>query len=287
MGDIPLKDKTLPLYIMDFNTYIARVTNKKTAKTYTSLYNNHLISFDVNGKIDKSYIKDINEYILALNKSASTKKAIYSLLVNITTQEPLKKKWKTLQDQFDVLKLKEQKERMKMKADVLPNKREVIQFMNEQYKLEQYKSFIVNFLLLYYNVRNKDLVIEFVKTTKEATDQTKNYFIVRKNDIVYLRNAYKTADVYGTKKFTLKSKKLQEASTAVMDSEDPTLFNYEDTDHFTRNIGKLTFKNLNESDYTKIVLMSLDLSKHKDELKRISSRRGTSVDLLLSTYKLN
>ena len=68
---------------MDYSKYIDGVKNEKTIKTYDSIWRNYLKQFSSDGKISSSKTKQIITYVNGLDKSSSTKKAIFSLLINI------------------------------------------------------------------------------------------------------------------------------------------------------------------------------------------------------------
>jgi hypothetical protein len=63
--------------------------------------------------------------------------------------------------------------------------------LGEAYKKDEWKKYIVNYLMMQYGVRNKDLNLEIVKTKKEMTDGN-NYLLLKKDKVVYIRDDYKT-----------------------------------------------------------------------------------------------
>ena len=273
---------------MDYKKYISSVSNEKTIKTYDSVFMNHLKQFtNQAGIIAPKKTKSIIEYIENLNKSGSTKKAIYSLLINISLNDDLKKLWRTKQEDMNKIKLKEQKKRMNNKSETLPELDELQTYLKTLYKTEDYKAYVINFILLNYYTRNKDLMIKIINK-KADVEPNKNYLILRKGDIVYLRQDYKTFNNYGKKQYIIKSKQLHKALTALTQENgfNFNLLDTEDDDNLTAEITKYTYKNLNESDYTKISVSSVDINKHPDDLLKIAERRGTETSMLLSTYKI-
>ena len=56
----------------------------------------------------------------------------------------------------------------------LPSVEELKGFMNEAYDKGEFKKFIINYLLIHYNVRNKDLDI-IVTRTRDMIEDDKNY----------------------------------------------------------------------------------------------------------------
>ena len=266
---------------MDFYAYIANVENPKTAKTYNSIYNKHLKQFEDKKKKVVGIASIIN-YIDKLDKSASTKKAIYSLLINISKDNSMKHMWRENQEQMNKAKLKEQVVRMAKKAEVLPAKEQLVEHMKTQFKVENWAGFIINFLLINYNVRNQDLELQLV-FKKGDVKKGGNYIVVRKNDCVYIRGDYKTHSKYGDKTFLIRSKLFHHACSTLMGLGKDTLFH---TKNIAQEVAGYTYDGLSESDYNKVMVSSLDLNKNKEKLLEISKRRGTSVELLLSTYKV-
>ena len=72
----------------------------------------------------------------------------------------------------------------------------------------------------------------------------------------------------------------------LMGNGEDTILNHDDLEHLTRQVQQYTFNGLNESDITKIIVSSVDINKNKEALIRIAERRGTSLEVLLSTYKV-
>ena len=270
---------------MDYKKYIDGVKNTNTIKSYDSIWRNHLSKFSSDGKIASSKTKQIINYVNGLDKSSSTKKAIFSLLINISSEDTLKKMWRKEQDTMDKMKLKEQDERMKNKGATLPTKEELMLHMKKQYKMDNCISYIVNYLLIYFNVRNMDLVLEMV-FKKSEVEPNKNYIVVRGNDCLYVRGNFKTHKIYGDKISVIKSKMFHNCCQELVGKGVDTLLNHDDMEHLTRQVQKHTLNGMNESDYTKIMVSSIDINNNKKALMRIAERRGTSLEVLLSTYKV-
>jgi len=77
------------------------------------------------------------------------------------------------------------------------------QMLSKYYKDKDYKSFVILFLLLNYNTRNKDLVVKVVNDESDLNEK-ENFLFIREKDIVYIRNDYKTKGRYGTKRDVIK-----------------------------------------------------------------------------------
>jgi len=71
--------------------------------------------------------------------------------------------------------------------------------LNGYYRDKQYKKFVILYLLINYNTRNKDLVARVVKDETDLNDD-ENFLLIRDKDVVYIRNDYKTKSRYGGKR---------------------------------------------------------------------------------------
>ena len=80
------------------------------------------------------------------------------------------------------------------------------QMLNGYYRDKQYKNFVILFLLMNYNTRNKDLVLRVVNDESDLNEK-ENFIFIREKDVVYIRNDYKTKERYGTKQDVIKIKK--------------------------------------------------------------------------------
>ncbi len=79
--------------------------------------------------------------------------------------------------------------------------------LSKYYKDKDYKNFVILYLLLNYNTRNKDLVARVVNNEADI-NQKENFLFIREKDVVYIRNDYKTNDTYGMKQDVIVAKKL-------------------------------------------------------------------------------
>jgi ribosomal protein S24E len=97
------------------------------------------------------------------------------------------------------------------KQNDLPQMKEIQNYIKELFNNKKYKSFIVNYLIANYGVRNKDVDVFIVSSAKDAKDESQNYIIVKKNEVEWRINDYKTLSAYGAKKIIIKSKPFMEA----------------------------------------------------------------------------
>ena len=159
----------------------------------------------------------------------------------------------------------------------LPTLKEMWEYTNSLYASAEYKSYAIMYLFLTYTVRNKDLIAKVVKSKKQTND-TENFFIVGKNQVVYLRHKYKTADKYGLKSHIIKNKKFVSAISHL---------NYllQPSDNIDRVIKKITedIGGITESTILKVVLK---YSNNMNALKKISRNRGTDINTLIQNYNI-
>lgn len=185
----------------------------------------------------------------------------------------------------DVLTQKYINKNIKIKEDkLLPSYEYMIDELDKSYKEGEWKKYIINYLLLNLNVRNKDVDIKIVRNKSDATDENQNYIVIKKNSSLYIRNKYKTSKTYGQKMNLLKSKKIVKAINEFIGTEDSIDLLGEDL-KTTSNIGNVVRRyiigKLKETDVLRLVLA------HKNSLDGsygISKNRGTSVNTLQNNY---
>ena len=159
----------------------------------------------------------------------------------------------------------------------LPTLKEMKTHMENLYQNENYRGFCVMYLFLTYTVRNQDLIAKVVKSKKETND-TDNFFILGKKRITYLRNAYKTADKYGSKIHVITNPKFHTAISKLdhLLSEDQNIDRV--IKKITADIGHIT-----EGTIAKIILRENDSI---NGLKRMSNNRGTDISTLINSYNI-
>ncbi len=119
--------------------------------------------------------------------------------------------------------------------------------LNGYYRDKQYKNFVILYLLLNYNTRNKDLVVKVVNDESDI-NPNENFLFIRDKDVIYIRNDYKTKNRYGSKRDVIKSKKLFNAVKEV----DSLL---ENNNNLDRQVKAVT-KGINQSTMFKMLVAS-------------------------------
>lgn len=273
--------------------------SKNTQKTYLQAFNKLVDLMNIDS-LNGAPQKDI---IVAVEKITNPNSRV--MLINIAMN--IKKHYENRTDM-----LKTERERIKRqinenknnkkdeKKDNLPTRRDLERYLNDLYLDGEYRAFIINYLLLNYYVRNKDLDIVIVNNKEDfkkfgVKGDDNVVFAGSKN--IYLRNQYKTVKQYGQKKYSFNSTKFSKAVNKFVEqqnSEEEIVYLLSDkngnritNDSIGNYIKRFTLNKLTESDYNKIAVSQIkDMSDYAD-LKIISERRGTSVPTLVSEYNLN
>ena len=190
------------------------------------------------------------------------------------------------------------------KLDTLPPIKSLTKYLNRLYSNNEYQSYIINYLLINYNVRNLDLDLIVTDDMKEYHNLGKkgdeNVLFVGKNNAVYFyRNNYKTVKTYGPKAIRLSSVKLANsikeyiAQQQAITNGDIYLLSLKNGDRSGRDslshyITKFTYEGLTESDIMKIIVTEKvkTIDDYK-KLEKISKNRGTAIETIIEEYNLN
>jgi len=273
--------------------------SKNTQKTYLQAFNKLVDLMNIDS-LNGAPQKDI---IVAVEKITNPNSRV--MLINIAMN--IKKHYENRTDLLNIERerikrqINENKNNKKdEKKDNLPTRRDLERYLNDLYLDGEYRAFIINYLLLNYYVRNKDLDIVIVNNKEDykklgVKGDDNVVFAGSKN--IYLRNQYKTVKQYGQKKYSFNSTKFSKAVNKFVEqqnSEEEIVYLLSDkngnritNDSIGNYIKRFTLNKLTESDYNKIAVSQIkDISDYAD-LKSISEKRGTSVPTLVSEYNLN
>ena len=179
------------------------------------------------------------------------------------------------------------KEVNKQLTNDLPSYQELLEYMAHLWATDKWESYIINWLLLNFQVRNKDLDFQVIFRKKDATDPEKNYMWLAAKKCVFIRNVYKTAKFYDRKTNIIVDKSFHTAIKNFVrhrKAEQKNMLLITNEEQLGYIVKKATFKEIGEGNYVKIVIDHFrgDLQM----LKQISENRGTSVDTLLKYYDL-
>jgi len=146
--------------------------------------------------------------------------------------------------------------------------------LNGYYRDKDYKKFVILYLLMNYNTRNKDLVVRVVK---DETDLNKdeNFLWIRDKDVVYIRNDYKTKERYGGKRDVIKAKKFFKAVQEV----ESLLINNNNLDRQVKDVTG----GINQSTLFKILITK---NNNLKSIAKASKNRGTNMETIASSYDI-
>ena len=190
--------------------------------------------------------------------------------------------------------------RKDIKKDSVVSYNDLFKYLNKLYVDEEWRAYIINYLLIHFNVRNRDLDLLIVEDKSDFTafgskgDENVVY-VGSKN--LYYRNNYKTVKMYEPKKNGFNSRKFSRAVEkfiAQQNSENGISYLLSDknnnrigSDSLGNFIKKYTLNKMNESDYNKISVSRVKSLDDYKLLQTISKNRGTAIETLISDYNLN
>ena len=249
-----------------FKTYLEE---QKLAKTTIT---NHLRNL---GKLDIKLLegpeKDLVKFIKSNYDVGSPQKTItnsvakyrgYKELPKTEISELLKK---TNNEAFEIQKKNND-------SLDLPDIKNVKSLMNLYLKQSMWKQYVVMYLLLHLNTRNLDLVAKVTHNLDDVNNDD-NWLYVRKSDVVFFRNNYKTKAKFGMKKDIIKGKRFHFAVSQLKELLRPE-------ENLYRTVMKITGQ-INESTMMKLSLCNNNTAKG---IKKLSKNRGTSVETLVNNY---
>jgi hypothetical protein len=127
-------------------------------------------------------------------------------------------------------------------------------------------------------------------------DKTKNYLWlnIKAKTVIYQRNIYKTAKVYGPQEHIISDEKFVEAVKLIarLQAVNKKNNNHGQEGRFIQNISSLpfyiskyTFSNLGEGRYCKVVVNHF--RDDIDMINNISNNRGTNLNTLMLSYNIH
>jgi len=157
---------------------------------------------------------------------------------------------------------------------------------------EDKRKFIVNYLILHYGVRNKDVDV-FITTKDDVKDfdNQLNYLVVKNNEIEWIRNDYKTSKTYGQQKHKIKNQQFIDAvksmklNTYLLSSTKTPIALTSLNNTISRMLYKNIDKQLTEADYFKINIAHLQSKQNSfTKILALGQHRGTSPKVIEDYY---
>jgi len=267
-----------------------------TKRTYKSMYKRLMKLSDdepISNMSEDRIIKTINQDGIP----PQSKNALLSVALYIRKSKGLKSdkiiKYRDTTLFKDKLAYKEQKN--KILEEELPNLEKLEEYTKILYKNEQYVPYIVNFLMLRFGLRNKDLNLVITKNQDVTFVKDKssvNYLYVTKKYVTYVRNDYKTHSTYGKQKHRIEKSHFTRAVKAVLgDDYEKPLLKLPDGDGVSEDsvskiIQRFTYNNLGEGKYFKIQIQDLKKQGNIRRIRELSKSRGTDLETLFQEYDI-
>lgn len=270
----------------DFIVNLDRPVTPGTAKAYRSQY------LTIRANFDKPLFEVSNsEFLEYLNKA--TTKAGKPLTVN--TQKNLMNIMVMVKKQIDEDQYKELYElREKLREDVsteLKAKHENLDTDNmvkydelvQYLKLQTHASYVINYILLHYCTRNRDLNVT-IDELKDEIPNEGNWLLIAADKVIFVRNDYKTFGAYGQLVFDITQKLFAKYVKQLYKRGDTRLLK---SKTFDKEIKGYTLKGLSETQICKIAVYHFLTNNRYSEVLEVSKRRGTSLEALLQNYNLH
>ena len=243
---------------------------------YNSLYN--ALGKEVRASSQKLIIKTANE----LSNNPNTRAALINVgilcrkLYNLDVKELEKVRRDNKKG------IAEHTEKVNQKLD-LPTLKEFEDHIDELYKGNKFKQFVVNFLLLKLCCRNQDLNFEIVTRQKDVPKDNKNYMWIGRQKATLYRRDYKTDKTYGEKiniltdkRLLLALKKLQQANERIVPNDK----------YMGYYIKQYSFNQLGEGSIFKILVENARLSGDLKRIQEMSRLRGSDLCNIMTSYNV-
>ena len=254
--------------------------SKNTIKAYITQYNK--LSKLVGKDIANTSQKKILEIIKDIDNSNS-RQALLNIAILIRTNNKLDTK--ELLDNREKIKTEiksTHKEKNKELQETLPTYQDLLDYLEVLRSKLNYRDYIINYLLINFNVRNEDLLFQIVSRKRDTKDTNFNYIWVSPTKATYIRNVYKTAKTYGQKVNVITDKPFMSAIRQIVKHGDIDFIpNPDQLGYYIRNA---TLLGIGEGKYNKIIVNHF--RSNIDKLKEISNNRGTNINTILESYDI-
>jgi hypothetical protein len=196
-------------------------------------------------------------------------------------------------DELNIIKNQNTKNNNSVKNEFLPPFTTIKEYINDLYKQNDFVNYLVNELIFLYALRNKDINVMIIDKDKYKLliqqdpifVKNNNFLIIYKTYCVLIVNNYKTANTYGAKKITIRSRRVLNAVNKLgvgwlllnNKGENPSNIEY---------YIKL-YNGLGEGDYFKVRVRQLqDEPNALQEINKLCGYRGSSLETCESYYNI-
>ena len=159
------------------------------------------------------------------------------------------------------------------------------------------QDYLLYYILIYYNVRNQDLIIEYTDNKKIIRDVkndkiNKNIIYKSKNEYIYLRSDYKTHKIYGLQKHIITNPRFieimnqKEVNKALLLTNKNTPYKNNQIANLIKAVGNKYIKNSNLSQALvyKIIESHYENNNDYKRLSEIAKNRGHTLDTQHNEY---
>jgi len=163
-------------------------------------------------------------------------------------------------------------------------------YVNDLYKQKDWRSYIVNYLLITYGVRNLDLNViitrdKFVASKRRESEI--NYLYVTKKYVKYIRNHYKTKNAYGRKDITIYATKFMYAVNEYLGEEfEKPLLDVEEQS-VGATVLNMTYNSIGEGGVYKVLTSYHKSRGDINKLKALAESRGHQMDTQMGYYDIS
>ena len=268
----------------EFDVFMASIDGKSkaTIKSYTTQYRKlkkALGDKDISESSQKSIIDVAQQEEKANSKQALINIGILVRRLYKLNVETLEKERESTKNEI-VGQVKEKNSEIK---DDLPSLDELEEYTDYLYENKKWFEYIINYLLINYQTRNKDLDFTIVGLKRDTKDKEKNFMWLERGKVTFIRNNYKTSGTYGTKTDVISDEKFLTAMKRMKTKIGTNSFipNPDDPSYYVK---KSTYKQIGEGAYFKILVDSNrgDLQK----LKSMGNSRGTALNTIATNYDI-
>ena len=180
--------------------------------------------------------------------------------------------------------------------ETLPSYDEIKKYVNNLLNEDLHREYIINFLLLNYGVRNADINV-LITTDKSVTLKRNtlkmNYLYVTPRYIIYQRNDYKTASVYGRKSYKILNLSFRNSVSILLANrkECRLLFDCDGDIYNDKQVGNkvlnATYNNIGEGNVFKLLIKHYQQENNISMIRFLAQSRGTELTTVFKYYNIN
>ena len=159
---------------------------------------------------------------------------------------------------------------------------------NDKHLSKLIRYYIINYLIVTYGVRNMDLDLLITDDKVLIKNMDDNYLLVRANDILYIRNKYKTVSAYGPQHHIIKDNILKKCCRYLLGQRLLQTLSGTKMINIARYIGEMTYKNLGEGRLYKIMIDDTQEGNSSlNKIEKLSQSRGSNMNEVVKYYHID